>query len=139
MASLKTQGNDASVETFLDSIDHPVRQADASVVLEMMQEITGEPARMWGSAIVGFGHYTYVYASGRSGEWMRTGFSPRKQYTSVYIMPGFSLAEDLLAGLGKFKHGKSCLNIKKLDDVDLGVLREIVVRSWDFMQEKYGE
>ncbi len=138
MATLKTQENDASVAAFLDSIEHTVRKADAQAVLKLMQEITGEPARMWGKAIVGFGRYTYVYASGRSGEWMRTGFSPRKQYTSVYVMPGFALAEDLLVRLGKFKHGKSCLNIKNLEDVDLDVLRELVQGGWDFMQEKYG-
>ena len=87
-------------------------------MLEMMQELTGEKPEMWGPSIVGFGSYHYKYASGREGDWFLTGFSPRKQSLTLYIMSGFSRYEELMEKLGKYKTGKSCLYIKKLEDVD---------------------
>ena len=90
---------------------------------------------MWGTSIIGFGSYRYKYASGREGEWMLTGFSPRKQNLTLYIMPGFENYETLLANLGKYKTGKSCLYINKLEDVDLSVLEELVRQSVDHMVE----
>ena len=129
MAELKTQKTDAAVDAFIDSVDDESKRADCRVVSDMMGEITGEEAAMWGTSIVGFGSYHYKYASGREGDWMLTGFSPRKQSLTLYIMSGFSEYTSLLAKLGKHKTGKSCLYIKKLEDVDLSVLRELVERS----------
>ena len=133
----KTQENDADVTVFLESIEHPVRQADAKVMLEMMGRVTGLPAKMWGAAIVGFGSYHYKYESGREGDSLRVGFSPRKANLAVYIMPGYTDYTDILARLGKHKKGKSCLNINKLADVDMGVLEELVRAGLADMAAKY--
>lgn len=100
-----------------------------------MREVTGEEPSMWGTSIVGFGSYRYTYASGREGEWPLTGFSPRKQNLTLYIMSGFDSYADLLADLGKFKTGKSCLYINKLEDVDLDTLRELISQSLKHMEE----
>lgn len=129
MAELKTRRNSASVEDFLNSVENERRREDSFAVLELMREATGEEPAMWGDSIVGFGSYHYTYASGREGDWMLVGFSPRKQSLTLYIMSGFAAYEDLLAQLGKHKTGKSCLYINKLDDVDLPTLRELVRQS----------
>ncbi|MCV6604580.1 MAG: DUF1801 domain-containing protein, partial [Porticoccaceae bacterium] len=99
-------------------------------------EISGEPAVMWGTSIVGFGRYRYTNTQG-GGEWMLTGFSPRKQNLTIYIMNGFSRYGGLLAKLGKHKTGKSCLYIKSLDDIDVEVLRELVFCSVRDMKKAY--
>ena len=103
----------------------------------MMEEITGEPPRMWGPSIVGFGTYHYRYASGREGDWMLTGFSPRKQTLTVYIMAGFDRYDELMSRLGTHKTGKSCLYLKKLDAIDRGVLKDIVTDSVAVMRKRY--
>jgi hypothetical protein len=103
----------------------------------MMREATGNRAAMWGDSIVGFGKYAYTYASGRSGEWPITGFSPRKRELTLYIMPGFSKYERLMKKLGKHRTGKSCLYIKRLSDVDEGVLEELIRESVKRMREMY--
>lgn len=100
-----------------------------------MKEATGEQPRMWGSSIVGFGAYKYRYASGHEGEWPIIGFSPRKNDLTLYIMPGFADYTELMAKLGKHKTGKSCLYIKKLDDVELPVLKKLITKSVDKMGE----
>ena len=130
MSELKTKPTDASVEDFLDAVDHPQRQADGYVLLQMMKEITQDPPIMWGSSIIGFGSYHYRYASGREGDWFRVGFSPRKRSLSIYLMQGFDRYDDLLARLGKHRLGKGCLYINKLADVDLNVLKVIITRSF---------
>ncbi len=129
MAQLKTRPNDESVEAFLESVDDETKRRDCLTLLSLMQEETGHEPKMWGGSIVGFGSYHYKYASGREGDWFLTGFSPRKQALSLYIMAGFSRYEDFLERLGKHKTGKSCLYVKTLDDVDLDVLRELVRES----------
>ena len=129
MAELKTKKNNASVKQFLDSIDDEQKRKDSLAVLEMMKKITGEKPKMWGTSIVGFGNYHYKYASGREGDWFVTGFSPRKQALTLYIMSGFSEYDALLKKLGKFKTGKACLYVKQLDDVHLATLRELIKRS----------
>ena len=103
----------------------------------MMREATGKRAKMWGSSIVGFGEYHYKYASGREGDFMIVGFSPRKSSLTLYIMPGFSGYKDDLAKLGKYKTGKSCLYIKRLDDVDEKVLKRLIRKSVREMKKKY--
>ena len=129
MADLKTAPNEASVGDFIDSIEDNQRRADCKELMKLMREITGKRARMWGSSIVGFGTYHYKYATGREGDWFVVGFAPRKQALTLYIMAGFSRFDELLEKLGKFKTGKSCLYVKRLDDVDRDVLREMIAAS----------
>lgn len=134
---VKTTLNDGSVEDFLNGVEQEQRQKDAFVLLDLFKEITGEPAKMWGTSIVGFGSYHYVYDSGREGDWMMVGFSPRKANLTLYIMNGFERYEALLGQLGKYKTGKSCLYINKLEQVDLVVLKELIAASYQYMKEKY--
>ena len=137
MAELKTKQNRASVAAFLNSIEDKQKRADAKKISSMMREATGSRAKMWGAAIVGFGSYHYKYASGREGDWMLVGFSPRKQNLTVYIMPGFKAFEKLMAKLGKHSTGKSCLYIKRLADVDENVLEKLIAESVKHMRSKY--
>ncbi len=134
MSDLKTQRNDGDVRAYLESVANQRRREDSLAVLDIMGEITGEAAEMWGSSIVGFGSYRYKYASGREGDWFLTGFAPRKQSLTLYIMPGFEGYEGLMSRLGKYKTGKSCLYINKLDDVNLDVLRELIAESVERMR-----
>ena len=136
-ANNKTQPHDASVTKYIDSIEHQGRAEDARLLLEMMSEVTGEPARMWGSSIIGFGEYHYQYESGREGDHMLTGFAPRKANMVVYIMPGFKPYQKLLDKLGKYKSGASCLYLGRLSGIDTKVLRQIVDRSVKDMKKKY--
>ena len=135
MSENKTRPTDQKVIEFLNSVEHKTRRADGLSLLNMMEEITGEEAVMWGSSIVGFGSYHYKYESGREGDMPLVGFSPRKQNLTLYIMPGFDEYEDMLSGLGKHKIGKSCLYVNKLADVDEDVLRQLVKRSYEHMKE----
>lgn len=129
MAELKTKRNRGNVEEFLSGVGHATRREDARAVLALMEKVTGERAVMWGESIVGFGSYRYRYASGREGEWMLVGFSPRKAGLTLYLMSGFSRYRELLAKLGKHRTGKSCLYINRLSDVDGEVLRTLVSES----------
>ena len=137
MSDLKTRPTDASVEAFLEAVDDERRRSDARVVAGMMAEITGSTGVMWGSSIVGFGTYHYRYASGREGTFFETGFSPRKRALTLYVMAGFSEYEDLLGGLGRHTTGKSCLYVRRLADIDLDVLRDLLARSVDYVRAKY--
>ena len=125
----KTQATTADVEAFLAAIPDAARREDCLRIKALMEAATGAPARMWGPAIVGFGVYHYRYESGREGDWMVTGFSPRKNDLTLYIMPGFDRYEALMARLGKHKTGKSCLYLKRLADVDMAVLETLVHES----------
>lgn len=135
MSENKTRPTDQSVLDFLNNVDHKTRREDGFALLEMMAELTGEEAVLWGSSIVGFGSYHYKYESGREGDMPLVGFSPRKQSMTLYIMPGFAEYEDMLAELGKHKLGKSCLYVSKLADVDDDVLRSLIKRSYTHMKE----
>jgi hypothetical protein len=126
MAELKTRPTDKSVETFLEGVPDERKRRDCFTVLELMKKVTKSEPRMWGPSIVGFGSYHYRYASGREADWMLTGFSPRKQNLTLYIMAGFDGAEELVAKLGKHTTGKSCLYIKRLDDVHLPTLEKLI-------------
>ena len=137
MADLKTKLNDDSVDDFLNAVEDEEKRADSYRLLEMMAEISGEPAKMWGEAIVGFGTYHYVYASGREGDWMLTGFSPRKANISLYLMAGFDELGDELSTLGKHKSSKGCLYVKKLSDIDEKVLRKMIKKSIVIMKKRY--
>ncbi|GED11055.1 DUF1801 domain-containing protein [Cellulosimicrobium cellulans] len=125
-----TQPTDADVEAFLAAVSDPVRRRDAHRLVELLSRITGEPPRMWGSSIVGFGTYHYRYASGREGDMAAAGFSPRKAATTVYLMDGVDAHAALLDRLGPHTVGKGCVYVKDLDAVDLGVLEEVVKRSY---------
>lgn len=138
MAEPKTKPNKNSIPQFINQIENKIRQADSKIILKMMQDITKTKATLWGTAIIGFGTYHYKYASGCEGDWMKTGFSPRKSYISVYLMDGFDEYKDLLELLGKHKRGKSCLNINKLADVDVDVLEKLIRKSYLYMTGKYG-
>lgn len=138
MAKIKTTVNDASVEDFINSVDNEVKRKDSFVLLKMFTKITGEKAKMWGSSIVGFGKYHYKSErSSQEGDWMLTGFSPRKQNLTLYVMPGFGDYKDLLDKLGKHKTSVSCLYINKLADVDIDVLKTIIEKSFAEMKNKY--
>ncbi|MBD3418967.1 MAG: DUF1801 domain-containing protein [Chitinivibrionales bacterium] len=135
MAELKTQKNKQSVTAFLDSISDDKRKNDSKTINKLMKKITGQKPSMWGDSIVGFGTYRYKYASGREGDWFRVGFSPRKQNLTLYIMPGFEKHDTLMNKLGRYKTAKSCLYIKKLEDVDMNVLEELIKKSYDYMSK----
>ena len=137
MAELKTKETEASVDAFLAAVENERRQRDALVVKEIMERVTGWQPKMWGPSIVGFGRYHYKYDSGRKGDYLVTGFSPRKQALTVYIMPGFSGFPELMERLGKYKTSVSCLYINKLEDVDLEVLEELIRGGVDCMRERY--
>jgi len=133
----KTVAEKTSPQTFIAGIKHPVRRADAELLLPWFTKITGYPAVMWGSSIVGYGRYHYEYDSGRSGDCQITGFSPRASSLSFYIMPGYQDLSEYLVRLGKHKMGKACLTINKLADVDMAVLAEIVEHGDRYMRENY--
>lgn len=134
MAELKTRKNDASVMDFLNSVDNDNRRNDALRMNEIMTEISGEDPKMWGDSIVGYGSVKLKYASGRELDWMLTGFSPRKQSLTLYIMDGFKKYDELLTKLGKYKTGKSCLYVNKLEDVNSEVLKELITDSINHMR-----
>ena len=137
MAKLKTRPTGASVTAFIAGIDDPQKRKDARQVGAMMRRATGSRPRLWGTGIVGYGRYHYDNPSGHSGDWMITGYSPRKQALSVYIMCGFEPFKGLMSKLGKFKTGKSCLYIKRLSDVDEVVLEELIHKSVQLMRKRY--
>ncbi len=134
----KTTLNEASVEDFLNTVKDEQKRKDSFEIKSMMEEISGEPAKMWGGSIVGFGTYHYKYDSGREGDFMKTGFSPRATNLTLYIMTGFERHDEIVEQLGKFKTGKSCLYVKKLDEIDRNVLKELITASYEYMTNKYG-
>ena len=134
---MKTTPTAANVDDFIDAIDDAQKREDSRVIATMMADLTGAPAQMWGPSIIGFGTYHYRYASGREGDFLEVGFSPRKRALTLYIMAGFSQYRELLSRLGKFTLGKSCLYIKRLADVDPRVLRELVEQSVAHVREKH--
>ena len=135
---LKTQLTDENIENFLNTIEEKQKRDEAFILLDMFNRITKIPAKMRWTSIIGFGSYHYTYASGQTGDWMRTGFSPRKTSFSVYVMPGYNMwMESLLKKLGKHKMWKSCLTIKKLSDVDLKILEQIIQKGLDIMEGQY--
>lgn len=128
-AELKTKVNDASVTKFLNSVADEQQRSDSFEILKLMKQVTKEEPKMWGASIVGFGSYHYKGKSGREGDWMLTGFSPRKQNLTLYLMGGLNTQAALLKKLGKHKTGGGCLYIKRLEDVDKKVLKELVQAS----------
>lgn len=138
MSDLKTKPGRGSVVTFLNSIDDEQKRNDTYMLLNLMEEVSGEKPLMWGASIIGFGTYHYKYESGREGDWFLTGFSPRKHNFSIYIMSGFSNYDELMGKLGKHKTGKSCLYVNRLSDIEIEVLNQLVRESVKYMKQKYG-
>lgn len=130
MSEIKTMPNDKNVAAFLDALPDERQRTDAKTLDRLMQEVTGQPPRMWGDSIVGYGSYHYRYDSGREGEWMKIGFSPRKGKFSLYLTDRTDNHAALLSRLGSHKTAVSCLYVKRLDDVDLEVLTEILRQSY---------
>lgn len=135
MAELKTKPNRRIVEKFLNGVIDKKKREDSFKILELMKNITGEDPVMWSDSLVRFGKYHYKYESGREGEWFVAGFSPRKQNLTVYLMSGVNRQAELLKKLGRFKTGKSCLYINKLEDIDLKVLKQLIKKSVSFLSK----
>ena len=137
-AENKTRPTTASVTAFIDAVENEARKRDAKTLLDMMKKITGEKPKMWGPSIIGFGKYHYKYDSGREGDMLNVGFSPRKANLALYVMGSIAEDDPLRDKLGKYKTGKSCLYINKLEDVDLKVLERLVAKSYRTTRKKYG-
>ena len=137
MAENKTKPTQGSVAEFINAIEDRQKREDARKVAAIMRRVTGKRAKMWGPAIVGYGTYHYKYESGREGDFMITGFSPRRQALTVYILAGFGRFDTLMGKLGKYKTGKSCLYIKRLSDVDEKVLEKLIDGSVKYMRNNY--
>ena len=136
MAELKTVKTKESVDKFLRGVQDENRRADCYQILEMMKKATKAEPRMWGTSIIGFGDYHYVYASGREGDWFLAGFSPRKRNITLYIMSGFEKFDDPRKQLGKHSTGKGCLYINELSDVDTKVLQKLITQSVKSVKSK---
>jgi len=134
---MKTHPTDVLVENFLANVPDEKVRTDCYILIDMMEKITGEKPAMWGTTIVGFGKYRYQYGSGHSGEICLTGFSPRKGNLSLYCLSGCPGQGEMLKQLGKHKAGKGCLYIKKLDDINLDVLQNLIAKSAEFMKTIY--
>ncbi len=136
MSTLKTIVNDASVKDFINKVDDEQKRKDSFVLLELFTAITGEKPKMWGSSIIGFGKYHYKSERSRQeGDWLLTGFSPRKQNLTLYVLSGFEGTEELLKRLGKHKRSVGCLYINKLEDVDMKVVETIINKSFAHMKK----
>ena len=138
MAELKTKVNDASVVDFINAVPDENKKKDSLALLKLFSKITGEEPKMWGTSIIGFGMYHYKSEKSRQeGDWPLTGFSPRKQNLSLYLMLGYNDHTDLLQKLGKHKMGMGCLYINKLADVDMAVLVKLIMTSFTDMKKKH--
>jgi len=138
MAELKTKQNNKSVIDFINSVENKTRRRDGLVLLKLFEKITGEKAKMWGTSIIGFGKYHYKSErSNQEGDWPLTGFSPRKQNLTLYVMSGFDGIDDLLKKLGKHKKSVGCLYLNKLEDVDLEILKILIKNSFEKMKKNH--
>lgn len=138
MAENKTRQTNASVRTFLDTVESDVRRRDAVTLIALMRRVTGVEPKMWGPTMIGFGAYHYKYESGREGDMMRLGFSPRKASLSLYLIGPDAEFKRLLAKLGKHKRSVACIYVNKLADVDMDVLERMVAQAWVADLSKYG-
>ncbi|ATP40620.1 hypothetical protein CSE16_11480 [Solibacillus sp. R5-41] len=135
----KTKETDESVVEFIEKVESPKKRDDAYRLLQLFTEATGHEAKMWGPSIIGFGAYHYVYKTGHEGDAPLVGFSPRKAKISLYFAPGDTAREELLAKFGKHTTGKACVYINKVDDIDIDVLKELILQSILFLQSQYPE
>ena len=139
MAENKTKETSASVDKFLASVKDERKRADSYTLIEIMKKITKLEPKMWGPSIIGFGSYHYKYPTGREGDMPIAGFSPRKQALTIYIMAGFKKYPELMKKLGKFKSSVSCLYVKKLENIDIKVLKELIKESYKYIKNKKWE
>jgi hypothetical protein len=138
MAAIKTTVNDANVKDFINKVEDETKKEDSLALLKLFSKVTGEKPKMWGSSIIGFGQYHYKSEKSRQeGDWMLTGFSPRKQNLTLYVMPGFGDYQDLLKDLGKHKTSVGCLYINKLADVDMKVLEKLITKTFKAMKAEH--
>ncbi|MEL6204638.1 MAG: DUF1801 domain-containing protein [Pseudomonadota bacterium] len=137
MAANKTGPTDLDPKGFVEQAEPARRRADALRLLDLFGAVTGYPAVVWDGGIVGFGRYDYTYKSGHGGTFLATGFAPRKASLSIYIMPGYADFGQILGRLGKHSTGVSCLYIKKLEDVDLKVLEELIRAGLDDLGQRW--
>lgn len=138
MSENKTQPTEQSVKSFINALDDEQKITDSNALIELMKEVTGCGPKMWGPSIIGFDQYHYKYESGHEGDFLKVGFSPRKREFSIYLMCSFDKNEELMKKLGKHRTGKSCLYVKRLEDINMDVLSELVLESVKFVDEKYG-
>jgi hypothetical protein len=139
MYEQKTKETDSSVMAFIEQVENPNKRKDAYALLEIFTETTGFEARMWGDSIIGFGSYHYKYATGHEGDAPLVGYSPRKAKISLYFATGDTEREELLKDFGKYTSGKACVYINKLDDIDLDILKELILQSVTFLRKTYPE
>jgi len=137
-ADMKTKPTRASVTSFINAVENETRRKDAKTLFALMKKLTGDKPTMWGPSIIGFGAYHYKYESGREGDFMLVGFSPRKANMVLYALGSLKDNDPLLSKLGKFKRGRSCLYINKLDDVDMNVLEKVIQKSYETTKKKWG-
>jgi DNA-dependent RNA polymerase auxiliary subunit epsilon len=138
MATNKTQETENSVTEFINIIEPEQKRADSFALVHIFQEVSGHPPKMWGGSIIGFGSYHYKYDSGREGDFLIIGFSPRKNSISLYFSCDVNNQHrDLLSDFGKYKTGKSCVYINKLSDINVDVLKELAKKSMEFTLQKY--
>lgn len=137
MYELKTKETDNSVLEFIENVENPKKKEDAYRLLDIFTEVTGYEAKMWGPTIIGFGTYHYKYASGHEGDAPLVGFSPRKAKISLYFAPGDTHREELLERFGKYTTGKACVYINKVADIDVDVLKELIIQSVKYLRELY--
>jgi len=126
----KTKPTTQNVSAFINAVENETRRRDAKVILALMKKLTGDKPKMWGPSIIGFGEHHYKYESGREGDSLNVGFSPRKASMVLYVLGSLSDVDPLLAKLGKYKRGRACLYVNKLEDVDLKVLEKIITKSY---------
>ena len=137
MAINKTQPTMVKLADFISTVEDAGRRSDCREIAKLMRKVTGKNGKMWGNGLVGFGQYHYRYESGREGDWFLTGFAPRKQALTLYVMSGFDSCQPLMDKLGKFKIGKSCLYVKSLDDIDRSVLEQLLTSSVEHVRASY--
>ena len=137
-AENKTGPTQESVDAFIEAVPNATRRTDAQTLVQMMQDITKEEPVMWGASIIGFGQYHYRYESGREGDTLNVGFSPRKANMVLYVLGSIDDDDPILEALGKYKRGSACLYVNKLADVDLGQLKKLIRKSYRATLKKYG-
>ncbi|QLC25519.1 DUF1801 domain-containing protein [Parasphingopyxis algicola] len=137
MAENKTKPTEKSPADFIEAVEPEWKREDAKTVCALMERLSGEKPKMWGPSMIGFGQYHYKYESGREGDMLLTGFSPRKTALTLYVMGGFKQRPELMERLGKYKTGKSCLYVKRLSDIDMDVLEELIAADLAYMRANY--
>lgn len=137
MAKNKTDFTNESVVDFIEKVDNEQKRKDSHTLIQLMEQVAGEPARMWGPSIIGFGNYHYKYDSGHQGNAPILGFSPRKSAISLYVFTGLEEHEHLLENLGKFTKGKACIYVKKVADIDQNVLNQLMQETVDYISTKF--